>query len=359
MISSAFWFSSDSSQMTPEQPSAGSIPQHKTPARSPIHGARSLLAFRLLSLACLVLFLNACHRKDENAETTSPTPPPKPASEIWKEFSGDKAFDHTAKLVALGPRPAGSDQLVKAREYIIDTLKGFGWQIEPQRFTDDTPNGPISFVNLIARFPVTPGKPASTTTQEVIVASHYDTKLFNTIRFVGASDGGSSTGALIELARVLALDPGIATKVELVFFDGEEAVRQFTETDGIYGSRFYARQLRESGRNKQFKFGILWDMIGKKDLSITLPPDSPSQLAKGIFDASDALNLRSHFTFYDRDLIDDHVPLNESHIPTIDLIDFNYMYWHTADDLMDKLSPESLQIVGSVTLYYIEQRLQK
>lgn len=301
-------------------------------------------------IASALLLLTACGK--------SPTASSQPEGpkEIWKEFSGEKAFAMTQKLVDFGPRPSGSKTLEQTRAYLIETLQKAGWDVQQQKFTDHTPRGPVVFVNLIARFPKAAGKQADTTTQEVIVASHYDTKIFDTIRFVGASDGASSTGALLELARVLAMDPALAQKTELVFFDGEEAVQQFTDTDGLYGSRYYAKDLHMSGRNKQFKFGILWDMIGKKDLTITLPADSPSELVKGIFDAAEALNLRKHFTFWETNMIDDHTPLNAYKIPTIDLIDFNYMYWHTADDKMDKLSPDSLQTVGVVTLYYLRQR---
>jgi len=330
------------------------------PDRSARNGAAAerpafRLSFHKLVFLCTLALLNGCGRTESGAETPSPQAP----AEIWKEFSADKAWEFTKTQIEFGPRPAGSEPLAKTRAYILEALQKAGWEVEQQKFTDETPRGPIVFINLIARFPATPGKPAATDTQQVIVASHYDTKLFDTIKFVGASDGASSTGALMEMARVLALDPAMAKKVELVFFDGEEAVEQFTTTDGLYGSRYYARQLRLSKRNEQFKFGILWDMIGKKNVTITLPPDSPAELAKGIFEASDALKLRDHFTYLDRDLLDDHVPLNEAHIPTIDLIDFDYMYWHTADDLLDKLSPESLQITGAVTLYYLKQRLEK
>jgi Zn-dependent M28 family amino/carboxypeptidase len=142
-----------------------------------------------------------------------------------------------------------------------------------------------------------------------------------------------------------------------VFFDGEEAVSQFTETDGLYGSRFYAKDLQKSKRNAQFKFGILWDMIGDKDLTITLSPDSPPELAKGILSAATTLNLRDYFSYFDRNIYDDHVPLIEVGIPTIDLIDFDYIYWHTADDTLDKLSPLSLQKVGAVTLHYLRKAM--
>ena len=312
----------------------------------------------ILLRCCALVLLGGCHKGDPatgEAGGSPSTPPPV----LWKEFSGDNAFSHTKAQVDFGPRPAGSQELAKTRDYIVDKLKAAGWEVELQPFTDDTPNGQIAFVNIIARFPGVPGKPASTSTQQAIVCSHYDTKFFDTIRFVGASDGASSTGALIELARVLALDPALAQQIELVFFDGEEAVRTWSETDSLYGSRYYARNLRETGRAKQFKFGVLWDMIGNKDLSITLSPDSPVELTKGIFSAADALDMRKHFTYFRTDIDDDNKPLNLSHIPTIDLIDLDYMPWHTADDTLDKLSPESLQITGAVTLYYLQQRLAK
>ncbi len=259
--------------------------------------------------------------------------------------------------VELGPRPAGSEALEKTRAYIEHQLEAAGWAVIRQTFTDETPRGPVEFVNLIARFKLgLPQSPAETT-QKIILASHYDTKLFDTVRFVGAHDGASNTGALIELARVLALDWTMAKQVELVFFDGEEAVSQFSATDGLYGSRHYARELRESKRNRQFKFGILLDMIGDKELTITLPPDSPSDIARGIFASATRLGVRDQFRYLDRPILDDHVPLTRSGIPTIDLIDFDYEWWHTADDTLDKLSADSLKTVGEVTLYYLWTQL--
>jgi glutaminyl-peptide cyclotransferase len=271
-----------------------------------------------------------------------------PTADIWTLYSGDRAFADVKTLVDLGPRPAGSAELEKARQYIIGEVEKAGWKIEKQEFEDDTPRGRIKFCNLIARYG------GDSTMQQAIVCSHYDTKLFDTIRFVGASDGGSSTGALIEFARALAHDPGLARRVELVFFDGEEAFVHFTETDGLYGSRHYAMVLRDSGRYKQFKSAVLWDMMGPKNLTITLSPDSPPALTGAILKAADALHDRQAFTFYDNDIYDDHVPLDHiAEVPSIDLIDFNYPPWHTAEDTLDKLAPESLQVVGAVTLYYL------
>ncbi len=286
----------------------------------------------------------------------STTPPP---TEIWKEFSGDNAFDEVRKQVGVGPRPSGSAELESARKLITTALAAHGWDVELQPFTDETPRGPVKFVNVIARFSATTARPAPTNTQRTIVCSHYDTKRFSTIQFVGASDGASSTGALLELARVLALDPALAAKVELVFFDGEEAFVQFDEKDGLYGSRFYARALHESHRAGQFKFGILWDMIGDKDLTITLSPDSPQPLTKQLLATADALGLRSYFGYHSLPIYDDHIPLIQAKIPTVDIIDFDYLPWHSADDKLDKLSPESLQKIGAVTLRFLYDTLGK
>jgi glutaminyl-peptide cyclotransferase len=288
--------------------------------------------------------------------------PPAPY-EIWKEFSGDKAFAEARSQVEIGPRPSGSPEIEKARALIEKSLRASGWDVERQVFTNETPHGHVEFVNIVGRFSASEKHPAPDNTQKAIVCSHYDTKIFSTIRFVGASDGASSTGALLELARVLALDPVLASKVELAFFDGEEAVVQFTSPDdphpdGLYGSRYYAVKLRTSSRVPQFKFGILWDMIGARDLTITLPPDSPPELSRDIMAAADALQLRNRFTVYDRQILDDHVPLNKiDHIPTIDLIDFDYPVWHTADDDLDHIGPESLRQVGAVTLYHLRKAL--
>ncbi len=337
---------------------------------------------RLAAAALLVaLALVGCKRSEPpvsgappvNAQPTPVLPPntlpptkvapksvtPGPA-EIWKEFSGERAFEDVRKQVEIGPRPSGTPELEKARLLIEDALRTAGWEVERQTFTDETPRGPVQFTNLIGRFSATGQSPVPRDTQRAIVCSHFDTKRFSTIRFVGASDGASSTGALIELARVLALDPALAAKVELVFFDGEEAFAIYTETDGLYGSRFYAKQLRDSGRAAQFKFGILWDIIGHRDLTIRLPSDSPPDLARDILTAADALGFRQHFTRFETPIYDDHVPLNHvARIPTINLIDIKYTAWHTADDTLERLAPESLQMIGAVTLHHLRKALAK
>lgn len=134
-----------------------------------------------------------------------------------------------------------------------------------QAFTDDTPRGKVEFVNLIARF-AGQANPAPS----FLLCSHYDTKRFDAIKFVGANDGGSSTGLLLELARVTGQHPDLAAKIELVFFDGEEAYDHFSETDGLYGSRYFAKHLGGRGQPARsathsvaggFRGGVLFDMV--------------------------------------------------------------------------------------------------
>jgi len=293
------------------------------------------------ALLALGLFA-ACDRA--NTQSSQST-----QKKIWEDFSGEKAFAHVQTMVDFGPRPPGTDAIEKTRAYLTKQLELCGWKVERQGFADETPRGKVEFVNLIATFG---GKES---TPLFLLCSHFDTKTFDTARFVGANDGGSNTGVLLELARVLAERPDLARKAELVFFDGEEAYETFTGIDGLYGSRYFARQLAAQNKAKLFRGGILFDMVGDRSLTITLPPDSPVEIARAIFASAEALNLRKHFTYFDRDIVDDHTPLNGIGIPTIDLIDFDYPPWHTPDDTMDKLNAESLRITGAVACHYLSE----
>jgi glutaminyl-peptide cyclotransferase len=298
---------------------------------------RSCSGLALLALA----LLGAC---DRASTQTSPND----GKKIWEDFSGEKALAHVQAMVDFGPRPPASDAIEKTRAYLTRQLEAAGWKVERQTFSDDTPRGKVQFVNLIATF-------GGATAPSFLVCSHYDTKTFDNARFVGANDAGSSTGVLLELARVMAQRPEVAKKLELVFFDGEEAYEAFTDTDGLFGSRYFAQQLAAQDKAKLFRGGILFDMVGDKSLTVTLPPDSPPDLAAGIFAAAEALQLRKHFTYFDRDVTDDHTPLNDIGIPVIDLIDFDYPPWHTPEDTIDKLSAESLRVTGAVACYYLAE----
>jgi len=296
-----------------------------------------IFAVALLAAA----FFGACDRPRAESQQIA-------HKKIWEDFSGEKALAHVQATVDFGPRPPGTEAIEKTRTYLIKQLETAGWKVERQNFSDDTPRGKMQFVNLIATF-------GSSSAPSFLVCSHYDTKTFDNARFVGANDAGSSTGVLLEVARVLAERPALASKIELIFFDGEEAYEAFTDTDGLYGSRYFAKQLVAQDKAKLFRGGILFDMVGDKSLTITLPPDSPPELARDVFASAEALGVRKNFTYFDRDITDDHTPLNEAGIPVIDLIDFDYPPWHTPDDTIDKLSAESLRITGAVACYFLSE----
>jgi hypothetical protein len=263
-------------------------------------------------------------------------------------FDGGRAFDHVRRLVEMGPRPVGSPAHDQARDYIIGQLQELKIPVERDQFTAQTPLGPRAMINIIGRL--------SGRTQEVLViASHYDTKLFTDFKFVGANDGGSSTGAVLEIARTLAEQPVEARpQVWFVFFDGEEAFVDWTATDAKYGSRHLAGKWSESGLLAKVRALILLDMIGDKNLDLQRDGLSTQSLVDAIWQTADRLGYSQNFlpsgTFID----DDHEPFLRNGVPAVDLIDFNYgpanRYWHTAEDTLDKLDPKSLKVVGDAVI---------
>jgi glutaminyl-peptide cyclotransferase len=270
-------------------------------------------------------------------------------------FDGQRALDHTRRIVALGPRPAGSPALAKTREYIRRELEALGWVVAEQAFDADTPAGKLHMVNLRASLA---GGAAG---RRLVIAGHYDTKLFKDVAFVGANDGGSSTGFLIELARSLKQTPP-SMPVELLFLDGEEAVRtEWIDPDNRYGSRYYVDAARKNGSLSQVAALILIDMIGDANLAIKRETQSTTWLTDVIWDAAARLG-RKEFVEEGTPIEDDHIPFLQAGVPAVDLIDLDYPAWHTPQDTADKLSAGSFQAVGDVLLAAlpeIEKRLTR
>ena len=258
-------------------------------------------------------------------------------------FDGQRALEHTRHVVALGPRPAGSPALAKTRDYIRQELKALGLTVTEQAFEATTPAGKIRMVNVRATIG------GAENSRRLIIAGHYDTKLFRNASFVGANDGGSSTGFLIELARVLKQAPP-AMPVELLFLDGEEAVRlEWQDPDNRYGSRYYVESAEKGGTLKQIAAFILVDMIGDADLGIKREAQSTPWLTDVIWNAAGTLGRRE-FLAEATPIEDDHIPFLRAGVEAVDLIDLDYEPWHTPADTMDKLSAKSLQAVGDVLL---------
>ncbi len=258
-------------------------------------------------------------------------------------FDSRSAWRHLERLVAFGPRPSGSSALAQARSYVIAELKRAGVPVREQAFAAQTPDGPIPMVNVIGELP-------GRRREVILLGGHYDTKYFSSFRFVGANDGGSSTALLLELARNLSAVPREFT-YWVVFFDGEEARREWSATDGIYGSRHMVSELGRTGQLGRIRAVVVVDMIGDKALDIRRESASTSWLTDLIWAAARRLGYRAHFLDEALAVEDDHTPFLRAGVPTTLLIDFDYgPYWHTPEDTLDKLSPRSLQIVGEVLL---------
>lgn len=268
-------------------------------------------------------------------------------SDKMTAFDASRAYEHLKRLVEMGPRPVASEGIKKAQQYIETELKSYGLKVIPDSFEADTIRGKKPMKNII-------GELAGKKTEVVLIAGHYDTKLQP--GFVGANDGGSSTAAVLEMARVLS-----NTKPEytlwFVFFDGEEAFVDWNADNGrdnTYGSRHMVKKMSAEGTIKRIKALILVDMIGDKNLDLLKDYESTPWMVDLIWTTARGLGYGKHFLNGEGGYSDDHIPFKQAGIPVIDIIDFNYgpdnSYWHTNEDTLDKVSAESLKIVGDVVI---------
>jgi glutaminyl-peptide cyclotransferase len=261
-------------------------------------------------------------------------------------LSGENAMKHVRAQVAFGPRPPGSPALEKCRGYIRQQLVGFGYQVEDDAFLTQTPYGPITMHNLIAR----KGKGERGV---IALASHYDTKLMEGKNFVGANDAGSSTGLLLELARVLSESKDILD-YWFVFLDGEEAFVEWSTFDSTYGSRHLAQRWKNEGLVPKIRALILLDMIGDKDLDVWYETNSTKRLMDLFWSTAQRIGFSSILSPIKGAVGDDHLPFLDAGIPSVDIIDLNYgrnnSYHHTTEDTLGKISPESMEKVGRVVL---------
>ena len=285
----------------------------------------------------------------------------------WTNFSGERALQDVKALVDMGPRPSGSEAIETSRQFIEKRLKEAGWETQRQDFeATHVLRGRIKMSNIRARFPVA-GQQTWTRTVTTLVCSHYDTKWFDSVNFVGANDGGSSTGLLLEVARASAPVPAFAGRLELIFFDGEEAFSGFTTPegfndvrfDGLFGSRHYAKELRKLPKRQIPKYGVVFDMIGDQKLEVEFAANCSPRLVDLASQAAAELNFSKHFHETSEYITDDHVPLGWLGMEVIDFIDFNSYkdYWHTSADTFDKLNPQSIEIAGRTGLVFLEKYL--
>ena len=316
--------------------------------------------YLLFPLLIILSALSACAQSPKQLVpsadiTVAAASTPAPANAPAPAFNSARAMQYVKEIVAFGPRPIGSANHKKVEDYILAHLKGD--EVESDSFTADTPEGKFPVHNIIARFP-------GAKDGIIVLASHYDTNypLRNT-SFIGANDGASSSALLLEIANQLRGKKREGYSVWLVWDDAEEAVRQWSDSDSLYGVRHIAEKWQADGTLIRIKAFLLADMIGDADLNIEREQHSTPWLEDLVYQAATNLGYQSHFYGRAVAVEDDHLPFVKRGVPSADLIDLNYGYnnvfHHTIQDTVDKLSPRSLQIVGSVileTIYLLDQR---
>jgi len=265
-------------------------------------------------------------------------------SKKTNEFNGKLALEYIKYQVGLGPRIPRSEAHDKAASWIISSLEKQKWNVEIQ---DAVVSG-VPIRNIIAKRGT--GKPW------IVIASHYDSRIladreknpYDQIFPVdGANDGASSVAILLELARVLPFNRD--KQIWLVFFDAEDN-GNIPGYDWILGSQYFVSKLDD----KPDKVVIL-DMVGDYDLNIFMERNSDPELNNEIWGVASRLGYTQFIPSYKYNLIDDHIPFINAGIKAVNIIDFDYPYWHTRNDTVDKISPESLKVVGDTIIRWLDE----
>ena len=279
-------------------------------------------------------------------------------------IDGERAYRYLKEICAIGPRPAGSAANARQRALVAKHFKASGATVGEQPFTTNDPRSgaKVNMVNLIGAW--NPER-----AERVVIGVHYDTRPFpdeepdparRTLPFIGANDGASGVAMLMEIAHHLN-DLPTPWGVDLVLFDGEELVYG-RDGDYFLGSKEFARvyvEERERRKRKsRYVAGLVLDMIGDKNLQIDQEPhsiDLQPGLVREVWTVARRLKASAFRNRVGRAVLDDHLPLNNGGIPAIDLIDFDYPQWHTADDLPEYCSAASLDQVGRVVTAWLAQ----
>lgn len=256
-------------------------------------------------------------------------------------------MQYVKEIVAFGPRPLGSPAHKRVENYILSHLKGD--QVEQDTFEINTAEGRFPVHNIIAKFP-------GSRDGIIVIASHYDTNwpLRNT-SFIGANDGASSSALLLEIANQLRGKKLDGYSIWLLWDDAEESMKlPWDNAESLYGVNHLAQKWQSDGTLKKIKAFLLEDMIGDADLNIERLSNSTGWLEDLILQAATMSGYQSHFFAREIFVGDDHEAFLSRGVPSADIIDLNYGYnnvfHHTTQDTIDKLSPKSLAIVGTVTL---------
>lgn len=306
---------------------------------------------QLLRVALLsaLLVSTACHKKDAISES--------PKS--WPAFDSHAAFDELENIVAFGSRAHGSTGHDYMAGYLQARLKSMGFETRLQSFTNNTPRGLKMFNNIEA---VMSGK----SDRIIIVSTHYDSMQNAAEDFQAANSAGSGPAILLELARLVKNAYRGKPEIRFVFFDGQEPLVRHSSSDGLRGSFYYAEMLIKHDDAKRVIAVINLDLVGDRNLTITIPENVSNELRRELIEASHQEDARKYFKLMNVEIGDDHEPFYLEHIPAINIVDFEYGskpgrndYFRTDEDTLDKISTESLDVIGRVTLRMVRNLSKK
>ncbi len=280
-----------------------------------------------------------------------------PAPEKVDGFDGKRAYEQVVKQVSFGPRPAGSAALGQLENYLETELKSYGCAVETDAFSADTPAGRLAMKNILVKIPGE--KPGI-----ILLGTHYDTKRLE--NFVGADDGGSSTGVMLEIARLLCGQKQAGKyAVWIAFFDGEEAVnKEWVDPDNRYGSREMAARLANSGDLPKVRAFILADLVGGRKPHFRRDGGSTKWVVDLVWGIAAKLGYSKIFLKEETDIGgDDHFSFTKRNVASVDIIDLDTSndvpYWHTPEDTIDKISARTLAIVGHTILESVKELQRK
>jgi len=319
-----------------------------------ILASSAFLAFALAALGCGG---NETATTQASAANPAPNAPPQaaPPASSTGGFDGQRAYQYVSDIVAIGPHSAGTDGSHRVQAYIVGKLKSFGCPVDQEDFHTPSPIGNVAMENIVTKIP-------GASPDIVLLTTHYDSKLLP--GFVGANDGGSSTGVALEMARLLCARKNALT-FWIAFFDGEEAFNptEWVDPDNTYGSRELAARMAVSGDLARMKAMLLVDMVGGRDLTIKRESNSTPWLTDMIWSTASRLGYKNTFVPATSTIEDDHLPFLARKAAAVDIIDLETPqregFWHTNADTLDKVSPVSLAIVGHVLIEVVPQLEQK
>ncbi len=267
-------------------------------------------------------------------------------------FNENIAYEYLKKQCAFGPRPPGSEAHRKTKDYLHLELKKYANKVILQDFTHKINEKKLELTNIIAIF-------GPETKKKIMLCAHWDTRPFaekdpdpkkRNFPIIGANDGASGVAVLLELARVFHKEKP-PFRIIIVLFDGEDYGKDIQ--DMFLGSSYFAQNIKDEWIPE---YGILLDMIGDKDLDIYIEQNSlenAPEIVKKVWELANKLGFNEFHNKIGYSIMDDHIQLIKKGIPCIDIIDFNYPYWHTSGDTPDKCSPRSLGIIGRLMIELI------